>query len=298
MPVSSAAPEQASLRRLDVPPAVLGEGPVWDMRHAALVWVDLHGCAVRRYHPETGREDICPTPSRAGAITPRSRGGYVVNLEDGFWTLDDAFRILSPALSLPPAREPMWMNDARCDPAGRLWAGVVSGAITPDGGGLYRLDANWTLTRVVDSVTLSNGLGWSPDARTMYHVDSRKGVVWTLAFDVASGTAVDPRVFASIPESVGSPDGLSVDREGGVWLAIWDAHVLRRYRADGAVDREVRLSPRRVSSCAFGGADHRDLYITTARAEIPEDEAKATLAGCMFVTRSQIPGLPIAAFAG
>jgi len=192
----------------------------------------------------------------------------------------------------------MWMNDARCDPAGRLWAGVVSNTIAPDSGALYRLDPDWTLTRVIAGVTLSNGLGWSPDGRTMYHVDSRKGLVRAFDFDMASGTVDSPRVFASIPESFGSPDGLSVDGDGGIWLAIWDAHLLRRYRADGTFDKEVRLAPRRVSSCAFGGADRRDLYVTTARAEVPENKADATLAGSLYVTRSNVVGLEIAMFAG
>jgi len=290
--------EQSALRRIDLPSAVLGEGPVWDDRHAALVWVDLHGCAVRRYHPATGREEICPTPSRVGAIIPRSRGGYVVNLEDGFWTLDDGFRTLEPRLSLPAMSAPVWMNDAKCDPAGRLWAGVVRRDIARDGGALFRLDPDWTLTRIIDGVTLSNGLGWSPDGATMYHADSRKGVVWAYRFAPDDGTPSDPTVFTAIPEAAGSPDGLSIDCDGGLWLAIWDAYLLRRYRPDGQVDQEIRLPPRRVSSCAFGGADGRDLYITTARAEISEEEAVATSAGCLFVTRSTSSGIEIPFFAG
>jgi sugar lactone lactonase YvrE len=285
-------------RRLDLPRAVLGEGPVWDGRHGALVWVDLHGRRLRRYHPGDGREEVVATPSMAGAIAPRSAGGYVVALEDGFWTLDDGFSDLSRRLPLPDLGRRVWMNDARCDPLGRLWAGVVAADIARGAGALFRLDADWRLTRVIDGVTLSNGLGWSPDGRRMYHADSRRWRVTAYDFDMASGTPSNPRALIAIPEAEGSPDGLSVDAEGCIWLAVWDASVLRRYGPGGETLAEIRLPPRRVSSCCFGGADGRDLYITTAQAEIPAEEAAATEAGALFLARSPVAGMPIAPFAG
>jgi sugar lactone lactonase YvrE len=191
------------------------------------------------------------------------------------------------------------MNDGETDPQGRLWAGTMGWHAEPGRGSLYRLDPDGTVRRMVEGVTISNGLGWSPDGCTMYYVDTPTLRIDRFDFDPGSGDIENRREFVTIRHGDGRPDGLTVDSEGAVWVATWPGYAVHRYLPDGTLDAIVPLPVSNVSSCEFGGVDLHDLYITTAWELLTEEEhAAQPLAGSLFRTRVEVPGLPRVPFAG
>ena len=268
----------------------LGEGPVWDARSGRLVWVDTLGRWIHATDPRTGATESIEVPLDVGAVAPRAAGGYVAALQDGFWIVGDgpARRITT----VPEARPVLRFNDGKCDPTGRFWAGTMAYDKEVGAASLYRLDAKGRATRVIDGATISNGLAWSEDARTMYYIDSPTQRVDAFTFNSATGEVADRRTVVRIPEELGTPDGMTVDAEGGLWVALWGGGAVHRY-VDGRLDREIRLPVTQPTSCAFGGADLDSLYITSAREGLSEAERRAQpLAGALFRVRPGVRGLP------
>ncbi|GAA2449896.1 SMP-30/gluconolactonase/LRE family protein [Streptomyces glaucus] len=270
--------------------AALGEGPTWDAAAGRLVWVDILGCRVHTYDPVSGRRTVRATEQHVGAAKPRAGGGLVLNLRDGVGLLDAGgdFRWLH--------REPVpgrRGNDAAVAPDGSLWAGTMRYDEASGGGTLSRITADGTVTTVLDDVTVSNGTGWSPDGRLMYYVDTPTRRIDV--FDHEAGEVTGRRTLAEIEEGAGFPDGLTVDADGCVWVALWDGAAVRRYTPDGELDRVVELPVPRVTACAFGGADLTDLYLTTARTGLA---APHPLAGALLVVPGAGRGLEQPAFAG
>lgn len=276
----------------------LGEGPAWDVATATLLRVDVRGRLVRALEPATGRSLSWGVPSMASAVVPRERGGVVLALEDGAWAADawgGPLRLLAPLEGDPTMRS----NDAKCDRRGRLWVGSMAHDERRGAGSLYRVEAGRAAVPVLDRLTISNGIGWSPDDRLMYFVDSAERRLDVLDYDLASGTATGRRPLVELPPGAGFPDGLTVDAEGFVWLALWDGWAVRRYAPDGRLDRVVALPVARPTSCTFGGPDLADLYVTSARDRLsPADLVAQPLAGALFVLRPGVVGQPMAAFAG
>jgi sugar lactone lactonase YvrE len=294
----------AGVRRLPAPELVgdmradLGEGPVWETRAGRLIWVDIPGRRLLTTDPATGATGHVTLPSAVGVVVPRERGGYVAALEDGFWTLDEAGR--AERLAAVEADDPgTRFNDGACDPQGRMWAGTMAWAESGAVGSLYRLGVDGTVERMLDGITISNGLGWSPDGATMYYVDTPTRRIDAFDFDGRDGRIANRRPFVVVPEGEGLPDGLCVDEEGAVWLALWGGWCLRRYLPDGTLDAVVPLPVAQVSSCAFGGEGLDELYITTARQTLSTEARRAQpLAGRLFRGRPGVRGLPRAAYAG
>ena len=275
--------------------AGLGEGPSWDAVSGRLIWVDIFACEVHRFDPATGRDEVFPVERPVGAAVPRAGGGIVVCRQGGIAALDPATGGLEELVAIDADRPEMMLNDAKCDAAGRLFAGTLDVDETPEQGSLYRIDADLGLTRVLDRATCSNGIGWSPDGGTMYYVDSSIRRVDVLDYDPGAGSPSNRRGFLRL-EGVPQPDGLCVDVEGHVWVAFWDGWCVRRYRPDGTVDREVPLPVERVTSCCFGGPELADLYITTASPDEPDP--RQPQAGGLFRLRPGVRGQPTHAFAG
>lgn len=277
--------------------AVLGEGPVWDAGSARLVWVDILASRVHWYDPATGRESVMATEQHVGAALPRAGGGLVVNLRDGvgLYDPDGTFRWLDHE-PVPGRRA----NDAAVDAAGRLWVGTMRYDEAPGGGTLRRVEPDGTVTRVLDDVSVSNGIDWSPDGSLMYYVDSLTRRIDVFDVDVASTQLVcGRRPFAGIEDGAGLPDGLTVDADGCVWVALWDGGAVRRYTPSGTLDRVVQVPVRRPTACAFGGPALTDLYITTATVGLDAHTlAGQPLAGSVLVLPQAGAGMPAAAFAG
>ncbi|MEV5434613.1 SMP-30/gluconolactonase/LRE family protein [Streptomyces sp. NPDC052682] len=270
--------------------AELGEGPTWDAAAGRLLWIDILGSRVHTYDPATGRRSVRRTEQHVGAVKPRAGGGLALNLRDGVGLLDPdgTFRWLH--------REPVpgrRANDAAVAPDGALWAGTMRYDEAPGGGTLSRVTGDGTVEVVLDDVAVSNGTGWSPDGRLMYYIDSPTRRVDV--FDYAEGRISGRRPFAEIEEGAGFPDGLTVDAEGCVWVALWQGSAVRRYTPGGELDRVIELPVPLVTACAFGGPDLTDLYITTARTGLASPPA---LAGSLFVVPGAGKGLPQPPFAG
>ena len=279
--------------RLDVPDSELGEGPVWDVPSQSLIWVDITGRFVHRHWPADGRVASYRTPSPVGSVCLSRSGRFTLALEDGFWMANEAFDDLRPVALVHPADSGLRFNDGKCDPAGRFWAGSMAYSERPGAGALYRLDAGSSVTRVLDGVGISNGLDWSADQRTFYYTDTPTQRVVAFDYDVTSGDLGDRRVLVRIEPEHGAPDGLTVDAEGYLWVALWNGWSVRRYTPDGRLDRVIRLPVAQVTSCAFGGPDLRDLYVTSAAYNLSADDRRAQpLAGSVFRLRPGPIGRP------
>ncbi len=256
----------------------LGEGPVWDVRSNSLRWVDIPAGHV---HHSDGSSRRLPPP--ASAILPTADGWAAV-LRDRVVELDGAGEVAVP---LGRAER---CNDAKADPAGRIWVGTMAGDDKPGRAALLRLDGDGP-TEVVAGAGIANGLGWSPDARLMYWIDTPTGRIDVFDYDLADGTVRGRRPFADVRADTadGHPDGLAVDAEGAIWVALWGGGALHRYTPDGRLDTVLPIDVACPTSCAFGGEDLRTLYITTAHQ--PDAQGRfAPDAGRLHAVRVPVPG--------
>jgi sugar lactone lactonase YvrE len=277
--------------------AELAEGPVWDDRVGRLWWVDLLGGNLHEIDPSTGGDRSVAVGRALGAVALRRDGGLVAAVSDGFATLDPdsgVAEVRAPAGDPDPS---MRMNDGKPDAQGRFWAGRMANDETPRAGGLYRLDADWSVAQMLDGLTIPNGLGWSPDGRWMYFADSPTRRVDRFAFDADAGALGEREPFVTVDE--GFPDGLTVDADGGVWVALYDGGGVVRYGADGRPTAFVQVPARQATCPTFGGAGLDVLFVTTGRegfgAEGPPGEPHA---GGLFACRPGFVGLPANRFAG
>lgn len=293
---------EAATRVGDFPPSLLGESPLWHPAEQVLYWCDIPGRMLNRFDPRSGAHRQWPFDSEPACCAPLMEGGLLLALRSGLARFDPASGALVPLpVKLPydPARERF--NDGKADAQGRLWVGTIYEPRDPAAAALYRY-ADGKLDRMADGITVSNGLAWSPDARTLYWADTKAHTVFAFDFERAGGAISNQRVFAQFPVKAvdqdlasygGRPDGAAVDAEGGYWVAMFEGARLLRLGPDGAVTREVALPVRCPTMPCFGGADLRTLYITTARDKRPVDElAREPLAGCVLQLRVDVPGLP------
>ncbi|MDP9864475.1 MULTISPECIES: SMP-30/gluconolactonase/LRE family protein [Streptosporangium] len=278
-----------------VPRARLGEGPRWDGRTGTLLWVDIPAGRVHRLDPSDGSHGVIDVGQPVGVVAPRAAGGLALAVRDGFavlpeprWaapTTGDAaahggLELIAPvtAAERPGNR----MNDGACDRAGRFFAGTKAEDDTPGAGAVYRLDPDHRCERVLEGVTVSNGIAWSPDERLLYYVDTPTGRVDVFDYDPGDGRLGNRRTFAEI--SRGMPDGITVDARGHVWVALWGGGAVLRLRPDGRLDLTVEIPATNVTSCAFGGPDLDVLYVTTA--------SDGTAGGELLRCRTSVEGMP------
>jgi sugar lactone lactonase YvrE len=280
--------------------ATLGEGPCWDHRTGLLYWVDIAGMKVMIHHPISGENRTIQLDQMVGATVPRESGGLVLALQHGFYLLDLETEKLSfiadPESSLTGNR----FNDGKCDAKGRFWAGTMSMKNQKAAGSLYCLETDGSVRKAVGDVTVSNGLGWSPDGRTMYYNDTPTQRVVAYDFDPASGELGQVRTVVTIADDNGSPDGMTVDAEGMIWVAHWDGWQVSRWDPHtGKQLASIPLPAARVTSCTFGGADLDELYITTASIDLSEaDRADQPHAGGVFRVKPGVKGLPTQFYLG
>jgi sugar lactone lactonase YvrE len=276
--------------QVDGPMATLGEGPVWDDQDQALYWVDIPEGRVHRMDAG-GSFTSWDVGGRASAVVPRASGGLVLAVSDGFAVLDPASGAVTPLAPVEADRPETRMNDGSCDRAGRFFAGTMADDERPGFGSLYRLDPDLTLTTLVTGVGTSNGIGWSPDERLMYYIDSQAYQVDVFDYDPATGEIDGRRAFAAVGGGDVMPDGLTVDADGGVWVAVWGGGALLRHDPDGRLRESVELPAGHVTSCAFGGPELDQLYISTA-------DGPGTLGGALFVCQPGVTGQPSYPFRG
>jgi sugar lactone lactonase YvrE len=233
--------------------AVLGEGPRWDAEAGRLLWVDIEGGLLHAGDSTIeGGAMVC-------AVAPWAGDTVLVALTDALAAVDVAVGSVRRLAEIPHGAPGLRCNDGACDPAGRFWIGTMALDESPGKGALYRYDVDGRLHTVLEGVSLSNGLGWDAGGRLMYYVDSPTQRIDVFDFDVASGALADRRPFAVIPEADGIPDGLALDHEGGIWVALHGGGEVRRFDPDGGLSGRVEVPVPKVTACCFVG---RRLYVT------------------------------------
>jgi sugar lactone lactonase YvrE len=276
--------------------AELGEGPVWDVRSSRVVWVDITSRRIHLTDPVSGGSEAIEAPLQVGAVAPRAAGGFVAALQDGFWVVGDgaAERIAA----VPEASPALRFNDGKCDPAGRFWAGTMAYDQAIGAGALYRLDHDGSAALVLSGVTVSNGLAWSLDGRTMHYIDTPTRRVDAFSYLPLTGEIEDRRPEIHIPPDAGAPDGMTIDAEGGLWIALWGGGAVHRY-IDGHLERVIKLPVSQPTSCCFGGARLDELYVTSAWQGLSAAERQAQpLAGALLRVRPGVRGILPAVFDG
>lgn len=288
--------------RVVVSQSKLGEGPLWSASEQALYWVDIHQQRIERYLPASGNHDVFSFDVPVTALGFRASGGFVAAAAKGF-----AFAQLTrkqPDIVAPiePEKPYNRFNDGAVDPQGRFWAGTMyEGPETkdPTEGRLYRLDPDCSVHLMQTGLTISNGLGWSPDLKTMYLTDTLRRQIYAYDYDEAAGAIDRKRVFVDSAAEPGFPDGLTIDSEGYIWSARWSGWKVIRYDPAGKVEREVRLPVECPTSCAFGGPGLTDLYITSAWTALSEEQRRQQpMAGDLFCLQTNIKGRKPWQFAG
>ncbi len=271
--------------------AEIGESPIWNPDTGELLWVDILPGLVHRYEPATGRDLTITVGQPVGALALCSDERILLAVRDGFALMDRSGRVRMVA-EVESDDAQARMNDGACDARGRYWAGTTRADRAAGSGSLYRLESTGVVQRMLTELTLPNGLDWSPDGRTMYFIDSQTGYVDAFDFEMDSGALSDRRHLVAV-EGEAMPDGLTVDAEGCLWVALYRGGAVHRYTPTGALDRVVELPVSLVTSCTFGDQDLGTLYITTAsRGLAPEARRLQPGAGGLFRLRPGVGGLP------
>lgn len=279
--------------------ARLGEGPLWSAREQALYWVDILGHRLYRYSLTEGQriwqfdEEISAVAERAGT------NSLIVTQRHGFSAFNPATGVMTPLVQVETDMPSNRFNDGKCDKMGRFWAGTMDFACKKSTGSLYRLSPDLSCTRIDSEYIVTNGPAWSLDDRTLYHNDSVNGRVYAFDFDLESGAVSNKRVFLQFSPEDGSPDGMTTDAEGGLWIAHWGASKVTRHASDGKVLQTVTLPCSQITSCAFGGPGLTTLFITSAADGLsPEQLEREPLAGGLFALNVGIAGMPANQFHG
>ena len=280
--------------------AILGEGPVWDTDKGELMWVDIERGELHFTRPETGTDRKMELGAKVGMAVPTKDGKILVALENGLAFIGDDGTpeiFADPEAGLPNNR----FNDGKCAPDGRLWVGSMDMdyETNENAGSLYRLDADLTLTRCLTEITVSNGMAWAPDGRTMYYIDSPTYTVAAFDYELQNGRISRRRTIIEVPGEHGAPDGMSIDVEGMLWIAHWDGGNVSRWDpGSGRIIEMINLPAPRTTSCAFGGPDLDILYITTARIGLDKRQlAQFPGSGGLFACRVNTRGFEAQKFA-
>ena len=274
--------------------ACLGEGPHWDGER--LWWVDIEGYRVHRTDCDSASDEVLKFGGTVGAVIPRAGGGFVVGLANGVGFYDEQYR-KEAMVELEGDCDESRMNDAKCDPLGRLFTGTM--VFGERRSALYRLDGDRAVTTIYTGVGTSNGLGWSPDGSLMYYIDTPTFRLDIADYDPVEGAVENRRPLVVFDPVHGVPDGLCVDSDGCIWVAMWQGWGVRRFDPEGVLMREVLLPVEKVTSCAFGGPNLDRLFVTSASCELTAPQRIAQpLAGALFELDPDCRGLPAVPFAG
>ncbi|MEJ0103846.1 MAG: SMP-30/gluconolactonase/LRE family protein [Bacteroidota bacterium] len=267
---------------------LLGESPVWDHRQKRIFWIDILNGEIHYFYPGRNEYDCYSVGRITGSIALKKSGNIIATIERSFATIDIHNKTMRVIAETEVHLHNNRFNDGKCDPAGRFWAGTMSVLNEAHAGSLYALEKDLTVSTKLAGVTCSNGLAWSPDHKTLYYIDTPNRNVTAFDYNITDGNLSDRRVVINIPGETGYPDGMTIDTEGMLWIAIWGGWKIIRYNPyTGKKLFQVTLPVSQVTSCIFGGDSMDDLYITSAGIGLSEKEFREQpLAGSLFVIRN------------
>lgn len=271
----------------------LGEGPVWDERAGELLWVDIEKCELHFFKPAVCEHKSITFDNRLGAAVPTDDGRYLLALHKGLAFFEPSTQEVSyfsnPEASLPDNR----FNDGKCDPAGRFWIGSMNIHVKEKQGALYCIDSQLQVARKLDNLTISNGMAWRIDSKKMYFIDTATCTVVQYDYHLETGAISAPQIVIEVPEEHGFPDGMTVDREGMLWIAHWGGANVSRWNPDtGQLLQKVEIPALHVTSCCFGGRELDTLFITTARDGLSAEALERyPLSGSIFAIQPGVTGL-------
>lgn len=280
--------------------AWLGEGPVWDEREKKLFWVDILSGRLMEYDPVQKSNTVYEIGEDLGAAALRKQGGLLLATRSGFHFFDretgEKSLILNPAENTERFR----FNDGKCDPKGRFWAGTLSYDLEEGAGSLYCLHSDLQVESMLKDLTIPNGMAWNSQRTKFYFIDSPAQAIFQFDYDDKTGGISNKRVVRIMRGEEGSPDGMTIDVEDKLWVALYNgSKVIRIDPEDGKTLFEVHLPVPRITSCTFGGDKLDELYITTAREHMTEEEiSEFPLSGSLFKVAVPYKGVPVFRFAG
>ncbi|MCA0931133.1 SMP-30/gluconolactonase/LRE family protein [Lutimonas saemankumensis] len=273
--------------------AKLGEGAFWDHKEKLLYWVDIEDRKVFLFDPLTKSNQVFETPSRVGTVVPKSRHEAVIALEDGIYILNTESGNISLLSDVESKMNENRFNDGKCDPNGNLWVGSMHLEQTAPKANLYKISPSGESTKMLDSITISNGIVWTRDKSTMYYIDTPTGHIRAFDYDLDTSEISNERIAVVIPESLGYGDGMAIDEEDKLWVALWNGNSVVRFDPEsGELMEKIIIPAHNVTSCSFGGPNFETLYITTSSLDMNEEESrKFPDAGSIFEVKPGVRGV-------
>jgi sugar lactone lactonase YvrE len=278
----------------------LGEGAFWDYKNQKLYWVDIEGSKLNIYDPKSKINKTFQTPSRIGTVVPYNSNKAIIALEDGIYNIDTSTGEISLFSDVESKQIENRFNDGKCDPNGNLWVGSMHLKQSEPKAGLYKIDNDGKAEKMLDSITISNGIVWTSDSKTMYYIDTPTGKIKAFDFDKSNSTISNERVAVHVPESLVYPDGMAIDEENMLWVGMWNGNSVARFNPQtGKLLSKIEVPAHNVTSCAFGGKNLDTLFITTASIDMTEKEKeKFPYAGSIFIAVPGVKGVESNYFGG
>lgn len=275
-------------------PAKLGEGAFWDYKNDVLYWIDIIGESLHIYSPKDKTDKEIKMPAPIGTVVPsEEENKVIVALNDGVYVVDITTEDITKLTDVEAENKGTRLNDGKCDPNGNLWIGSMDYSQTNPGGGLYKVDASGKTDKMLGNITISNGIVWSKDNKTMYYIDTPTTNIRAYDFDETTNTISNERVVVTIPKEEGFPDGMAIDENDMLWVGLWNGNCIANYNPQtGKLIQKIKVPAHNVTSCAFGGEDLDILYITTASLDMTDAEKEQyPMAGSLFKIKLNTKGV-------
>lgn len=282
------------LSLINSPKSILGEGPCWDQDNKLLYWVDILGKKLHQFDFDSNTHQEFPFSQYISAVVLDDTNSLIVAMQNGIYQFNTTTRELFKIVDPEKEKEHNRLNDGKCDPFGRFWIGSMELDGASKQGSLYRLESDGKIDKVLSDVTISNGLAWSPDNRYMYFIDTPTNEVAVYNYDGRTGNISKREVAVTIPKEFGSPDGMTIDSEGMIWVAHWGGGKITRWNPlKEELLEEILIPAKNVTSCVFGGENFNDLFVTTARTGLSDEELQLYPdSGGVFKIETDIQGTP------
>lgn len=273
--------------------ALLGEGAIWNYKTNELYWIDIEKGILYIYDPVSRQTMQYPFNKKIGTVVPTNDGNALVALQDGIYELNITTGKVEFLDNPLENKSDIRFNDGKCDPAGRFWVGTMALDAHRFGAALYRYGTDGILKKMLDSITISNGIVWTSDHKTMYYIDTPTQQVKRFQYDESTGDIVPDGIAVTIPKDLGSPDGMTIDEDDMLWVAHWGGYGVYRWNPKtGKLLEKIAVPAKNVTSCAFGGEKLDNLYITTARnGNTPEELQKYPASGGLFMVKPGVKGV-------